>query len=74
VSPEAAAGGTIAYILDGDKIKIDIPAHSLELLVSEKELARRKAEMSLKARPQLKGYLKRYVEKVSSADKGAVFK
>ncbi len=74
VSPEAAAGGAIAYVMDGDRIKIDIPAHSLELLISDSELARRKAEMSLKPRPQLKGYLKRYVEKVSSADKGAVFK
>jgi dihydroxy-acid dehydratase len=74
VSPEAAAGGNIAYVMNGDKIKIDIPSHSLELLISDEELAKRKSEMSLKPARELKGYLKRYVEKVSSADKGAVFK
>ena len=74
VSPEAAAGGNIAYVISGDRIKIDIPSYSIELLVSEEELSKRKKEMSLKPPAALKGYLKRYVEKVSSADKGAVFK
>lgn len=72
ISPEAAAGGTIAYVCNGDKIKIDIPAHSIELLVSDEELEKRKKEIKLKARKDLKGYLKRYAERVSSADKGAV--
>jgi dihydroxy-acid dehydratase len=71
VSPEAAAGGAIACVRDGDKIRIDIPSHSLELLISEAELEKRKAETGLKPRPEQRGYLKRYVERVSSADKGA---
>jgi dihydroxy-acid dehydratase len=74
VSPEAAAGGNIAYVVNGDRIKIDIPSHSIELLISDEELSKRKKEMSLKPPSAHKGYLKRYVEKVSSADKGAVFK
>jgi dihydroxy-acid dehydratase len=73
VSPEAAQGGAIAYVRDGDKIKIDIPSHSLELLVTEEELDRRRREEPLPPRPEERGYLKRYVERVSSADRGAVF-
>ncbi|HZJ78887.1 MAG TPA: dihydroxy-acid dehydratase [Clostridia bacterium] len=72
ISPEAAAGGTIAYILDGDKIKIDIPNLSLELLVSQEELESRKERIKTNPPKEISGYLKRYVEKVSSADKGAV--
>mgnify|MGYP001053751486 FL=1 len=72
VSPEAAAGGPIAYVRDGDKIKIDIPSHSLELLVTGEELESRRAAAVLPERRELRGYLKRYVERVSSADKGAV--
>ncbi len=74
VSPEAAAGGNIAYVVEGDKIRIDIPSHSLELLVSDAELEKRRSEMSLKPAREYRGYLKRYVEKVSSADRGAVFR
>lgn len=72
ISPEAAAGGTIAYVRDGDKIKIDIPSYCVSLLVSDSELESRKKETSLKIGAKQKGYLKRYVERVSSADKGAV--
>lgn len=72
VSPEAAAGGAIAYVRDGDRIKIDIPAYSVSLLVSDDELKRRKDETTPKESAKQKGYLKRYAEKVSSADKGAV--
>lgn len=72
ISPEAAAGGTIAYIKDGDKIEIDIPSYSINLLVSDEELQKRKKEMNIKETAEQKGYLKRYTEKVSSADKGAV--
>jgi dihydroxy-acid dehydratase len=53
--------------------KIDIPSHSLELLVPEEELDRRRREEPLPLRPEERGYLRRYVEKVSSADRGAVF-
>ena len=67
ISPEAAAGGPIAYIKDGDKIAIDIPNYSLKLLVSDEEMEERKKTMKM-----LTGYLKRYAKNVSSADKGAI--
>ena len=72
ISPEAAAGGPIAYVKDGDPIAIDIPNYSLKLLVSDEELAKRKETMKLKEPKELTGYLKRYAKSVSSADKGAI--
>jgi dihydroxy-acid dehydratase len=72
VSPEAVSGGTIAYVKDGDIIAIDIPAYKIELKVSDEELAKRRAEMPLKRKENISGYLKRYAATVSSADKGAV--
>ncbi|MEZ4358015.1 MAG: dihydroxy-acid dehydratase [Eubacteriales bacterium] len=72
VSPEAAAGGLIAYVKDGDKISIDINNCSINLDVSPSEIEKRKATMSLKKPEELSGYLKRYARMVSSADKGAV--
>lgn len=72
ISPEAASGGIIAYVLDGDRIKIDIDAKSIELLVDEDELEKRKASIPIKTKTDLKGYIKRYARNVSSADKGAV--
>ncbi len=72
VSPEAASGGLIAYVHDGDNIHIDIDNHSLTLLVSDEEVGRRKQNMSLKPQQELAGYLRRYAGMVSSADKGAV--
>ncbi len=72
ISPEAAAGGPIAYIKDGDKIAIDIPNYSIKLLVSDEEMDERKATMKLKEQKELTGYLKRYAKMVSSADKGAI--
>ena len=72
ISPEAAAGGPIAYVKDGDPIAIDIPNYSLKLLVSDEELAERKETMKLKEPKELTGYLKRYAKSVSSADKGAI--
>lgn len=72
VSPEAAAGGLIADVVDGDHIHIDIPNHRLELLVDDTELAQRKETLERPAPKALKGYLKRYAKNVSSANKGAV--
>ena len=72
VSPEAVSGGTIAYVKDGDIISINIPEYRIELKVSDEELAKRKAEMPIKRKENLTGYLKRYSQMVSSADKGAI--
>ena len=71
VSPEAVSGGPIAYVKDGDIIAIDIPNYSITLKVSDEELAKRKAETTLKKK-EVSGYLKRYAAQVSSADKGAI--
>ena len=72
IYPEAAAGGPIAYIKDGDKIAIDIPNYSLKLLVSDEEMEERKKTMKIREPKKLTGYLKRYAKNVSSADKGAI--
>ena len=72
VSPEAAAGGLMAYIQDGDPIAIDIPAHKIELLVPEAEIAARKARTVPQPPKQVSGYLKRYRAMVSSANLGAI--
>ena len=72
VSPEAAAGGTIARVQDGDLIAIDIPNCKIELKVSDEELAVRRANWVC-PEPKVKtGYLARYAKLVSSADKGAI--
>ncbi len=72
VSPEAAAGGNIAYIKENDIISIDIPNKKIELKVTNEELAKRKSEMSLKPKKELTGWLKRYSKLVTSANTGAV--
>lgn len=74
ISPEAAAGGPIALVRDGDKITIDVINKRLELHVSDEELARRRAEWSYTPPEGLKGYLARYARMVSSASEGAVLK
>lgn len=72
VSPEAAAGGPIAFVEEGDIISIDIPNRSIELKVSEEELAKRREGWTPKE-PEIKtGYLARYAKLVSSANKGAI--
>jgi dihydroxy-acid dehydratase len=72
VSPEAAEGGSIAAVQNGDLIEIDIPNKKLSLLIPEEELKKR---LSLWKPPQkkLKGYLKRYAKLVQSANTGATF-
>ena len=71
-SPEAVNGGTIAYVQDGDIISIDIPNHSIQLKVSDEELAERKKTTKILVKENLTGYLKRYSKMVSSADQGAI--
>ena len=72
VSPEAAEGGPIALVEEGDLISINIPEHKLEVVVSDEELARRKAAWTPREPKVTTGYLKRYAKMVSSANKGAI--
>ncbi len=72
VSPEAAAGGPIALVQDGDEIEIDLDARRLDLLVSEEELAARAAQWQAPAPKITRGWLARYAQQVSSAAQGAV--
>lgn len=72
VSPEAAAGGLLAYVQDGDQIEINIPAHSIRLLVDDAELQRRMAATRPLPPKQVTGYLKRYRSMVTSANRGAI--
>ena len=72
VSPEAVNGGTIAYVQDGDIISIDIPNYSITLEISDEELEERKKNTKLLKKENISGYLKRYSQMVSSADKGAI--
>ncbi len=71
VSPEAASGGPIGVVREGDIIRIDIPGNRLELLVGEEELAARMRDFVPKKK-ELSGYLKRYAALVSSGASGAV--
>lgn len=73
ISPEAAAKGPLAALKEGDIIEIDIPKKSLNVQLSEEEIQKRIAELP-PFEPKIKtGYLARYAQMVSSADKGAVF-
>ena len=71
VSPEAASGGPIGVVREGDIIRIDIPGNRLELLIGEEELAARMRDFVPKKK-ELSGYLKRYAALVSSGASGAV--
>ena len=70
VTPEAASGGPIGVVRDGDRIRIDIPANTVDLLISDEELAARMAAFTPKAK-ELSGYLKRYAALVSGGATGA---
>jgi dihydroxy-acid dehydratase len=72
ISPEAASGGPIGLVQEGDQIKIDIPGRTLELLVDEDELARRREAFTPLKREITSPLLRRYVRFVSSAAQGAV--
>lgn len=74
VSPEAAERGPIAALRDGDIINIDIPNNKIDVELTDKQIAQRLSRVP-KFQPKIKtGYLKRYIEKVTSASTGAVFK
>lgn len=74
VSPEAAVGGPIALVEEGDMIRIDIDNHSINVLVSDEVLAERKAKWQPKESKIKTGYAARYAKLVTSADKGAILK
>ena len=74
ISPEAAEGGPIGLVRNGDRIRIDIPAHVLEVLVDDAELARRKAEWKRPEARMAHGWLGRYQRLVTNAAQGAVLK
>ena len=73
VSPEAAMGGPIGLVQEGDIIEIDINANTINMRVSDEELAKRRQGWTPKTK-EVNGYLKRYADLVTSADKGAVLK
>ncbi|HBA68983.1 MAG TPA: dihydroxy-acid dehydratase [Lachnospiraceae bacterium] len=72
VSPEAAVGGPIALVEEGDRIRIDIPNNRLEVLVSDEEMAARKAKWHPREPRVTTGYLARYAKMVTSGNRGAV--
>jgi len=72
ISPEAAEGGPIAAVRNGDMIEIDIPGKKLNLLISDEELKKRLSQWKPQKK-ELKGYLKRYARLVQSAHTGATF-
>jgi dihydroxy-acid dehydratase len=74
ISPEAAEGGPIALVKEGDIIAIDIPAKKLNLKVSDQELARRRKTLKPFKPAITTGYLARYAKLVTSASTGAIFK
>ena len=72
VSPEAAVGGPIALVQEGDIIRVDIPGNALDMKVSDAEIARRRAEWKPRQPKITTGYLSRYVEMVTSGNRGAI--
>ena len=74
ISPEAAVGGPIALVEEGDIISINIPEYKLELKISDEELAARKAKWQPREPKVKTGYLKRYASMVTSGNRGAIMK
>jgi dihydroxy-acid dehydratase len=72
ISPEAAEGGPLAVVKNGDKIRIDIPGRKLDLLISKEETKKRIKQMKHPKKPPLKGYHAKYHKMVTSGDRGAV--
>ena len=74
VSPEAAVGGPIALVEEGDIISIDIPNYTMTLKVSDEELAARKAKWQPREPKVTTGYLRRYAAQVTSGNRGAILR
>lgn len=73
ISPEAAEGGPIAYVKDGDIIEIDIPSRKIEIRIDEREMEKRKKEIKI-LKKDLKGVLEKYSKLVHSANTGGILK
>ncbi len=73
IAPEAAIGGPLALVQNGDRIRLDVPARKIQLLVAETELARRKAAWVPPAAAVLRGYARLYRDHVQQADRGCDF-
>jgi len=72
VAPEAVDGGPIAFVRDGDRIRVDVPTRRVDLLVDDAELARRRPEWKLPEPRYRTGVLAKYARLVTGADRGAV--
>jgi dihydroxy-acid dehydratase len=70
VAPEAAVGGPLALVRDGDLISLDVPNRRLDLLVDEAELARRRAAWAPRPQRYPRGWTRLYIENVTQADEG----
>ena len=73
ISPEAAAGGPIGLLRDGDMVTVDIPGRRLDVELTEEEFAARRAAWQPVTRPNLPNYLRRYARMVTSGSQGAVY-
>jgi dihydroxy-acid dehydratase len=73
VTPEAATGGPLAWVQSGDRIRLDVSAREISLLVSDEELERRRKERPVKPPTAPRGYLKLFLDTVTQADKGVDF-
>ncbi len=73
VTPESAIGGPLAYVQSGDRIRLDVAARSLMLLVTDAELEKRKAASPVAAPTAERGYLKLFLDTVTQADEGVDF-
>ena len=72
VAPEAVDGGPIAFVRDGDRIRIDVPTKRLDLLVDESELAKRRVGWKPNPPRYTSGVLGKFIKLVQGADKGAI--
>jgi len=72
VAPEAVDGGPVAFVRDGDRIVIDAEAHTIDLLVDDAELARRRLDWKLPQPRYTTGVLAKYARLVTGAERGAV--
>jgi dihydroxy-acid dehydratase len=73
IAPEAAVGGPLGLVRDGDQIELDVPNRRLELLVDQAELARRQATWQAPPRAASRGYTRLYLDHVLQADQGCDF-